>query len=98
MSIFLIGIPVLLYLYYDNKYTITPNRVIAQYGILSKREFSARKNQITDIYTTQGVVARLMGVGDVVINTAGTSAYEVKFKGVANPTEIKERLLRSFGE
>ena len=93
--IYFIGIPVILYLYLKDIYIITPDRVVKRTGILSKKEISARKNQITDITVNQGFFARILGYGDVIINTAGTSFYEIKFRNVQNPNNIKELLMRT---
>ena len=69
-------------------YTITDERLIIQRGILSKHMQQTRIDRVQNVNTNQGVFERLLRVGVVDFDTAGTTDSDFSFVGVANPGEI----------
>ena len=51
-------------------------------------------NKLQDVHFTQGLIERMLGIGKIHLNTAGTHMMEIVFKGVKNPIKIK-RLIES---
>ena len=72
-----------------NKYYITTQRVIHEYSFLSRKTSSATFKKIQDIHLRQRLGERIFGIGDLLINTAGSSGYEIKILGVPGPLRIK---------
>ncbi len=81
-----------------NKFYITDKRVIHEFTFLSRKISSALYEKIQDLHFTQNMIERVVGIGTVHINTAGTTFIEIKFKGVQNPVSVKrmieEKMLR----
>lgn len=81
-----------------NKFYITDKRVIHEYTFLSRKISSALYDKIQDLHFTQGLIERIVGIGTIHINTAGTTFIEIKFNGVQNPVSIKriieERMMK----
>lgn len=77
-----------------NSYYITNKRAIHEFTFLSRKISSTTYDKIQDLHMTQNIIERLVGIGTIHINTAGTHFIEIKFKGVKEPISIK-RLLES---
>jgi len=71
-------------------YTITDERLIIERGILSKHMQQTRIDRVQNVNTNQSVLERMLRVGVVDFDTAGSSANEADFQfvGVANPGEV----------
>ena len=67
---------------------ITSERLHIRHGILSKRTQETRIQRVQNVNTEQSFFARIMQVGTVDFDTAGTDDSEFRFVGVANPEEV----------
>ena len=67
-------------------------RVIQQQGILSKRSMDSRLDKINNIEHRQSLWGRLLGYGDVEIDTASETGI-CRFNNVAHPVEFKRAIL-----
>ena len=74
-------------------YVVTNQRIRIRRGILSRREQSTLIERIQNINTTQSLIDRLLSVGAIDFDTAGTEAKEASFRfvGVANPHDLVRR-------
>jgi uncharacterized membrane protein YdbT with pleckstrin-like domain len=70
------------------RYVITSERLHIRHGILSKRTQETRVQRVQNVNTEQSFFERIMQVGTVDFDTAGTDDSEFKFVGVANPEEV----------
>jgi uncharacterized membrane protein YdbT with pleckstrin-like domain len=70
------------------RYVITSERLHIRHGIFSKRTQETRVQRVQNVNTEQSFFERLMQVGTVDFDTAGTDDSEFKFVGVANPEEV----------
>ena len=72
---------------------IYPGRVTLERGLLSKcyREFFARDIRSIDI--DQGVLARIVGIGDLTISTAATVDAAEQIEGIPDPQAIRDLIL-----
>ena len=70
------------------RYVITSERLHIRHGILSKRTQETRIQRVQNVNTEQSFFARIMQVGTVDFDTAGTDDSEFRFVGVANPEEV----------
>ena len=69
------------------RYGITNERLTIQRGILSRHRQETRLTRVQNVNTDQTVIQRMLGVGVVDFDTAGTDApdSEFAFWGVADP-------------
>ena len=94
-SVFLI---VILYLDWRfNRLYLTNLRLIKEKGIIGKRFMSIRLDNVEDITCTFGILGRIFGFGDLIIESAGTSGKMV-FKGMPKPRKIKLKIEKEMGQ
>lgn len=72
------------------RYNVTDDRIHIRTGIVSRREHSTQLSRIQNVNVTQSMFQRLLGIGDVDWDTAGTeeSSSDFTFRGVADPSEL----------
>ena len=72
---------------------IYPGRVTLERGLLSKsyREFMAR--DIRSIEIDQGLMARMVGIGDLTISTAATVDADEEIEGIPDPKALRDLIL-----
>ncbi|MGI9658978.1 MAG: PH domain-containing protein [Gaiellaceae bacterium] len=80
----------------DQQFTVTSHRLIIRHGILSRREQSAHIDRVQNVSTRQTVVDRMLKVGSVDFDTAGTDDYEFVFDGVNNPQALRETIAEAY--
>jgi uncharacterized membrane protein YdbT with pleckstrin-like domain len=69
-------------------YTITTQRLYIRRGILSKRVQQTRIDRVQNVNTDQSLRERLLRVGTVDFDTAGTDDSDFQFVGIANPDRV----------
>ena len=60
-----------------------------EYHLISSRRTYCEYDSIQDLEVTQTVVERLLGVGSIHINTAGSHGQEIVFHGIARFVDIE---------
>ena len=76
-------------------YTITNQRLRIKRGILSKKVQQTRIDRVQNVNTDQSVLARLLRVGTVDFDTAGTDDSDFTFAGVSSPSRVVEAVDRA---
>ena len=76
-------------------YTITNQRLRIKRGILSKRIQQTRINRVQNVNTDQSVLDRVLRVGTVDFDTAGTDDSDFTFAGVSSPSRVVEAVDRA---
>lgn len=76
-------------------YTITNQRLRIKRGILSRRVQQTRIDRVQNVNTDQSPVERLLRVGTVDFDTAGTDDSEFRFVGVSSPGRVVEAVDRA---
>ena len=71
-------------------YTITNQRLRIKRGLLSKKVQQTRIDRVQNVNTDQSVVERLLRVGTVDFDTAGTDDSDFTFVGVSSPSRVVE--------
>ncbi len=66
----------------SNRFTLTNRRITAQYGLLSRRTHELLLGQIESIRVSQGIFARSVGYGTVLL--WGTGGLSLPLKGIRN--------------
>ena len=69
-------------------YLVTSQRLYIRRGILSKREQQTRIDRVQNVNTDQRFRDRILRVGTVDFDTAGTDDSEFRFVGIANPSSV----------
>jgi uncharacterized membrane protein YdbT with pleckstrin-like domain len=76
-------------------YTITNQRLRIKRGILSKKVQQTRIDRVQNVNTDQSVLERLLRVGTVDFDTAGTDDSDFTFAGVSSPSRVVEAVDRA---
>ncbi len=76
-------------------YTITNQRLRIKRGILSKKIQQTRIDRVQNVNTEQSVIDRLLRVGTVDFDTAGTDDSDFTFAGVSGPSRVVEAVDRA---
>lgn len=69
-------------------YTITNERLRIRRGLLSKNIQQTQINRVQNVNTSQSPIERLLQVGRVDFDTAGTDDSSFTFEGIADPEKI----------
>jgi uncharacterized membrane protein YdbT with pleckstrin-like domain len=69
-------------------YTITNQRLRIKRGILSKRIQQTRIDRVQNVNTDQSLLNRVLRVGTVDFDTAGTDDSDFSFAGVSSPSRV----------
>jgi uncharacterized membrane protein YdbT with pleckstrin-like domain len=69
-------------------YMVTSQRLYIRRGILSKAEQQTRIDRVQNVNTNQKLLQRILSVGTVDFDTAGTDDSEFRFVGIANPGNV----------
>jgi uncharacterized membrane protein YdbT with pleckstrin-like domain len=69
-------------------YVVTSQRLRIRRGILAKKIQQTRIDRVQNVNTDQRLVDRILRVGTVDFDTAGTDDSDFTFRGIANPDEV----------
>jgi uncharacterized membrane protein YdbT with pleckstrin-like domain len=72
------------------RYAVTDRRISVATGIVSRSERSTHLDRVQNVAMRQGVLQRLLGIGDVDWDTAGTSEGDADFtfRSIDDPSEL----------
>lgn len=72
------------------RYTVTTERIHIRRGILSRAEQSTDIDRVQNVSTDQSVLERMLNVGNVDFDTAGTDAGDASFRftGIGDPRRL----------
>jgi uncharacterized membrane protein YdbT with pleckstrin-like domain len=69
-------------------YTITSERLRIKHGIIARHVQQTEIARVQNVNTEQSVLERMLQVGTVDFDTAGTGDSDFKFAGVEDPEEV----------
>jgi uncharacterized membrane protein YdbT with pleckstrin-like domain len=69
-------------------YTITTQRLRIKHGIIARHVQQTDIERVQNVNTDQSVIERMLQVGTVDFDTAGTGDSDFKFAGVEDPQEV----------
>jgi uncharacterized membrane protein YdbT with pleckstrin-like domain len=78
-------------------YTITNRRLNIKRGIISREIQETRLERVQNVNYSQSLFQRLVKVGDVDFDTAGTSDSDFVFVGVASPSDVVHKVDQATG-
>jgi uncharacterized membrane protein YdbT with pleckstrin-like domain len=82
----------------STQYAITNQRLRIQRGLLSKHVQQTRIERVQNVNTNQTLVSRMLRVGTVDFDTAGTDDSDFTFRGVGDPARVVEAVDRAQRE
>lgn len=88
-SIVLAVRPVIRYLY--TQYTLTTERIIVRRGIVSRSGIEIPLESITNVHYNQRLVERMLGYGDVLLESAGT-AGQSRLTDIPDPEAFQSQI------
>ncbi|ODS00565.1 hypothetical protein AUC68_15075 [Methyloceanibacter methanicus] len=97
IAAFGLGLLLLLYWYIKTKatcLTVTENELMYEQGILSKERLSVSLRHIRSVQVNQSFLNRILGVGEVIIATAGDEP-EFSVGELPDPHEVREAISRA---
>ena len=77
-------------------YMVSNQRLYIRHGILAKHVQQTRVDRIQNVNTNQRFRDRLLRVGTVDFDTAGTEDSDFKFVGIASPGQVAEAVDRAL--
>ncbi|HYH47084.1 MAG TPA: PH domain-containing protein [Thermoanaerobaculia bacterium] len=75
-------------------YVLTNRRILRQQGILAKASNDAYLDKINNVEHRQSLWGRLLGFGDVLVDTASETGTTV-FAGIADPLDFKRAIVQA---
>jgi hypothetical protein len=79
-------------------YLITNERVRVQHGLLGRDFDDIELIRIQDLDRSQGMVERMLAIGDVIIQSSDPSRPQLVLENVADPDKVQEILRRGMLE
>jgi uncharacterized membrane protein YdbT with pleckstrin-like domain len=79
-------------------YTITDQRLAINHGLLSRDVHETRLERVQNVNSSQSLFQRLLRIGTVDFDTAGSADYGFAFRGVSNPHQIARTVDRALHE
>jgi uncharacterized membrane protein YdbT with pleckstrin-like domain len=79
-------------------YMVSNQRLYIRRGILSKHVQQTRVDRVQNVNTNQSVVQRMLRVGTVDFDTAGTDDSDFRFVGISSPVRVAESVDRALRE
>jgi uncharacterized membrane protein YdbT with pleckstrin-like domain len=72
-------------------FVVTSDRIIHRQGLIAKSSMEIPLEAINDVRFRQGVFERVIGAGDLIIESAGTRGQEV-FEDIRNPEHVQKTI------
>jgi uncharacterized membrane protein YdbT with pleckstrin-like domain len=79
-------------------YTITNRRLTIDRGLLSRDLHETRLERVQNVNSRQSMLERMLGVGTVDFDTAGSAEFDFAFRGVGDPRQIVRTVDRALHE
>lgn len=79
--------------HYSTRYIITSKRVLERRGLLSKHLNSVEYEKVQDVRLRKGIIAHLLDIGTLELNTAGTYGVEMVLTWIADPEKLHNMIM-----
>ena len=79
-------------------YTVSNQRLNIKRGIIARKVQETRLERVQNVNTTQNVLQRILQVGTVDFDTAGSGDSDFAFVGVANPEDVVKAVDKAHRE
>jgi uncharacterized membrane protein YdbT with pleckstrin-like domain len=95
LAVWLVVQPLLTW--WTSLYVLTSERLMTRRGLISKSGIEIPLENITNVNFSQSMVERMIGAGDLLVESAGTSGQS-KFKDIPHPDVFQAELYRAREE
>ena len=82
--------------WHNNYLALTQRSIVRRQGVFTKNERAVPLNQVQDISVAYGFIRRLFGLGDIRIETAGSSQTEIIMHDVELPDAFRARVFEAI--
>jgi hypothetical protein len=73
-----------------NKIILTTRRVTQMRGnIFTQNETTISLQNVTDVTINRSLIGKILGFGDIVIQSAGSGSAEIDFRGIRDPERLR---------
>ena len=79
-------------------YSITDRRLTIELGLLSRDYHETRLERVQNVNCRQSLLERMLSVGTVDFDTAGSAEFDFTFRGVEHPRRIARTVDRALHE
>jgi uncharacterized membrane protein YdbT with pleckstrin-like domain len=79
-------------------YTITSQRLTIQLGLMARELHQTRLDRVQNVNSRQSVLERVLRVGTVDFDTAGSAEFDFSFRGVAHPHRLVQTVDEALRE
>lgn len=76
----------------SHNYYLTNKRIIYDYTFMSRKITSINYNNVRNIDLKQSFIQRIFNIGNLYIDTSGSSGTEMIIKGIKDPREFKRKI------
>ncbi len=80
----------------SNYLALTTRSIIRRRGVFTKEERAVPLNQVQDISISYGIIRRMLGHGDIRIETAGSSGTEIIMHNVDKPEDFRTQIFKQI--
>jgi membrane protein YdbS with pleckstrin-like domain len=80
--------------WYTTRYVLTSERLITRTGLIAKAGVEIPLDRITNVNFSQSIIERLLGAGDLLIESAGSTGQS-RFKDIPHPDEFQTVLYKA---
>jgi uncharacterized membrane protein YdbT with pleckstrin-like domain len=80
----------------NNYLALTKRSIVRHTGVFTRDERAIPLNQVQDITINYGIIRRILGHGDIAIDSAGTSGIEIVMKNVDRPEEFRAKVFEQI--
>ncbi|MER3436234.1 MAG: hypothetical protein C4346_00580, partial [Chloroflexota bacterium] len=77
------------------RYRVTTERLIQERGFIRKTTEQIDLYRIEDVDMRQGLIERLLGMGDIGLSTADASAPRIELHDVRDPNRVKDLIWKA---
>lgn len=95
VAVALIPLVVILLKRCSTEFIVKHDEVTLEKGLFAKNSVEVGMPQIRTIEVRQTVFQRMLGIGDIMIASSGTDAYEIIVLGIEEPKELRD-LIQGF--
>lgn len=78
-----------------NRYRVTTERLIQERGFIRKKTEQIDLYRIEDVDMRQGLIERVLGMGDIGLSTADATAPRIELHDVRDPNRIKDLIWKA---
>lgn len=80
------------------RYTLTESKLEIDSGFISRTTTNVPLGRVQDVTVNATIAQRLLGLGDIVVDNAGTDARTLTLKNVDSPRKYADQLLKQMRE